>query len=305
MSKVSVIIPTYNRSHLLPRAVRSARASGADVEVIVVDDASTDDTSEVCKSLDDILYFRTESNVGQGAARNIGIQASTSEYIAFLDDDDLRLPKTLDLQLQVLQASPEASLVYGQVQLGDSDCEPKEEFLLSDFPEGDIFWKLLVRNFLLPTSVIVRKKCLLELGLFDPAPEKIGCEDYDLWLRLAEKYSAVAYREPVAIYRRPTLASGQATSDEAKVNEANKRMQALGFRLSKAIQDPEKCRQTLIEIRDVESDMLIWRAHGKLGEGNSSDALRKLVSAIKLHPRRALRPWTILLLLTSLMKRLF
>src|SRR5258708_2921989 len=92
MPDVSVIIPTHNRPHILPRAVESARNAGRNVELIVVDDASTDDTAKICRALQGIKYIRLEQNQGVAGARNVGLLASSSEYIAFLDDDDLRLP---------------------------------------------------------------------------------------------------------------------------------------------------------------------------------------------------------------------
>jgi glycosyltransferase involved in cell wall biosynthesis len=100
MATVSVIIPTHARPDLLPRAVDSARQAGADVEIIVVDDASTDATPEVCKNATSSTFESKKS--GRGRRRNIGIFVSSSEYIAFLDDDDLRLPGSLDLQLAAL-----------------------------------------------------------------------------------------------------------------------------------------------------------------------------------------------------------
>ncbi len=115
MPSVSVIIPTYNRCRLLPRAVKSAQQAGTDVEVIVIDDASTDDTPLVCRSLEGIRCLRMNQNVGQAAARNAGILASTTEYISFLDDDDMRLPGSLDEQLKLLERATSAAFVYGQM----------------------------------------------------------------------------------------------------------------------------------------------------------------------------------------------
>ena len=120
MATVSVIIPTHARPDLLPRAVDSARQAGTDVEIIVVDDASTDETARVCQGLENIKYVRVERNQGVAGARNLGIFVSTSDYIAFLDDDDLRLPGSLDHQLAALKANPEAGFVCGANDHGRS-----------------------------------------------------------------------------------------------------------------------------------------------------------------------------------------
>src|SRR5215831_553933 len=111
MPRLSVVIPTYSRAALLPRAVESVLQAGTDLEVIVVDNASRDDTAQVCARLPDIRYLRLERNTGEGGARNVGITESRSEYVAFLDDDDLRLPGSLDKQLDVLEDNPQAALV--------------------------------------------------------------------------------------------------------------------------------------------------------------------------------------------------
>src|SRR4029453_15016896 len=103
MVKASVIITTHNRPHLLPRAIHSAFAAGTDVEVIVVDDASSDNTAEVCTSFSDIKYVRLERNQGVAEARNVGLRESRGEYITFLDDDDTRLESTLDQQIELLE----------------------------------------------------------------------------------------------------------------------------------------------------------------------------------------------------------
>src|SRR2546423_15429498 len=108
MPKVSVIIPTRNRCALLPRAIESARRAGSSVEIVVVDDASEDQTPEVCRGVADIRYLRARSRLGIGGARNVGLAARTSEYTTFLDADDPRLPRSIDAQGQLLAGRPPA-----------------------------------------------------------------------------------------------------------------------------------------------------------------------------------------------------
>ena len=107
--KVSVIIPTYNRAHLVGRAIRSVlNQTYQDFEIIVVDDGSTDNTEEVVKSFNDprIRYIRHEKNRGGSAACNTGIRAARGEYIAFQDSDDEWLPEKLEKQMQVFENTP-------------------------------------------------------------------------------------------------------------------------------------------------------------------------------------------------------
>ena len=101
MPKVSVIIATRNRCSFLPRAVESARTAGREVEIVVVDDASRDQTAEVCDGWRDIKYIRLQRRLGPGAARNVGLIASTSRYITFLDDDDFSLSTLRSLKNSV------------------------------------------------------------------------------------------------------------------------------------------------------------------------------------------------------------
>src|SRR5687767_10877641 len=121
MPGVSVIIPTFERPRMLTRAVESARAaSSTPPEIIVVDDASIDETAEVCRNLNGIKYVRLERNLGVAGARNVGLLASTREYVAFLDDDDTRLPGSLDLQVAALEANPAAGFCCGPLLFADA-----------------------------------------------------------------------------------------------------------------------------------------------------------------------------------------
>jgi glycosyltransferase involved in cell wall biosynthesis len=164
MPSVSIIIPTFNRPQLLPRAVESARAPGTDVEIIVVDDASQDETAAVCSQLVGIKYIRLERNQGVAGARNLEILASTAEFVAFLDDDDLRLPGSLDLQITKLAADDRVGFVCGAMLIADQNYRPTGE--VSSPPTGaqDAFWQLLELDFpLMPLSVVIRKQCMAPL----------------------------------------------------------------------------------------------------------------------------------------------
>jgi hypothetical protein len=210
MPRASLIITTHNRPHLLPRAVASAVASARDVEIIVVDDASQDQTREVCQSLTGIRYVRVERNQRVAGARNIGLMMATTPFIGFLDDDDVRLPGSLDRQLDVLEAHPEAGLIYSQMMLGDADCNPSGEVKPRHCPTGDIFNRLIHENFIPCAATVFRRECLFHVGLLDP--HLAGVDDWDLWVRIAELYPAVTLPEPVVIWRVATPQSGQGSS---------------------------------------------------------------------------------------------
>jgi len=186
---VSVIIPTYNRAHLVGRAIRSVlNQTFQDFEIIVVDDGSTDNTEEVVKSFNDprIRYIRHEQNRGGSAARNTGIRAASGEYIAFLDSDDEWLPEKLARQVQLLRASDETvGLVYTRVCYFDSTGKrhpgpvPKAR--------GYVWQALLEENVIgTASSVIVRKACFDRVGLFDERfPAR---QDREMWVRISQHF---------------------------------------------------------------------------------------------------------------------
>jgi len=201
MSSVSIVITTYNRPQFLKRAVQSALQAGPDLEVIVVDDCSTDETPDVCAELADVRYIRLTTNQGLAHARNVGVAESSSEFIAFLDDDDLRLPDSLEKQLCRMMSEERIALCYARALIGDARRQlPTGEIYPSECPQGDIFWELLENNFIPMPTVLVRKSALLELGGFNTALPLV--EDWDMWLRISERFLVAAVEEPVAIHRK-------------------------------------------------------------------------------------------------------
>lgn len=294
MPTVSIIIATYNRPHLLPRAVESARKAGRDVEIVVVDDASTEATSKACRTLSGIRYVRIERNQKLGGARNVGILASSGEFITFLDDDDVRLPDSLDVQAEALSSAPQAGIVYGQTILGDQDCAPTGYVYPSPCPQGDIFWELLERNFIACPSAVFRRSCLYRIGL--PGTTIPGIEDWDLWIRLAELYPVVAVERPVAIYRRATSGSEQFTSNAAQmahlIASTHRRH---WLTLPRALSAPAARRRAVRQrfSRNM-ANHLIWEAGRSLKHGHFLSAQKNLLTAVSLHPlgvaHRATRP---------------
>lgn len=249
MALTSIIIPTHERPELLPRAVESARRAGAEVEIVVVDDGSTDETSAVCTSFRDVVHVRLEKPRGVGAARAAGIAASSGTYISFLDDDDARLPGSIDRQLAILEAAPEAALVYGQVHgatqgLTIDGRRPFPQVC----PSGDVFWKLIGGNFIPTCSVVVRRSAIESVGgLFH---EATPADDWDLWLRIAERYPIAVLPEPVSIYRRPTLWSKQGSSRLADgLLSADLRVLARCAELPRAMANPRAFRRTARRVK--------------------------------------------------------
>jgi glycosyltransferase involved in cell wall biosynthesis len=289
MPKLSVVIPTRNRAGLLPQAVQSAWQAGTDLEVIVVDNASVDDTRKVCASLPNIRYIRLDQNSGEGGARNVGIKESRSEYVAFLDDDDLRLPGSLDRQCEVLAENPQAALVYGPVLIGDEDCRPTGERYPDSRPTGDVFWKLLAFNFIPLPSVVARKQPLIASGLFESGLKP--ARDYDLWLRVTEKFEVVAVDDPVAIYRRWTISGKQMSANLARQYSAGAAVQARGLRLGRAREASTATRRRIRgEYLRVVSDSLLYEAVVALRRDDVRVAVVNAATAVRFQPSRIARP---------------
>jgi glycosyltransferase involved in cell wall biosynthesis len=290
MPDVSIIIPTHNRPHLLPRAVASARAAGSDVEIIVVDDASVDETAAVCRTLSGIKYIRLERNQGVAGARNVGIMASSSEFVAFLDDDDLRLPGSLDLQTQALAANPEMGFVCGAMLIADQDQQPTGEISAPHPVDADVFWRLLELDFpVMPLCVVVRKECFLRVGLLNRKLR--GIDDWDILVRIAELYPVMTVDEPVGIYRGPTPLSGQGSSAQAAQLFGAARHQLQLFNLPR-VKSASRRRRNGIRKRTVNriADTLLWNAARRLPEGNLRYAFANIFTALRLNALRALRP---------------
>src|SRR5436190_12397777 len=156
MPTTSIIITTRNRPKLLPRAIASARAAGDHVEVVVVDDASSDETAAICLTFPGIKYVRVDRNQGVAGARNLGLVASSGEYVTFLDDDDVRMPGSIDQQVRILDQTSGAMMIYAQAIPEDADGTKRQPYP-RECPQGDIFWELLIRNFIPCGSVVFRR----------------------------------------------------------------------------------------------------------------------------------------------------
>lgn len=292
MAQVSVIIPTHNRASMLPRAIESAKTAGQDLEIVVVDDASTDETESICRNLEGIVYLRMERNVGLARARNAGIRKCSGEYLAFLDDDDLRLPGSIDQQAQMLKIDNALSFVYGQVHIGDAaTCTPTGEIRPKVCATGDIFWQLIKGNFIYVPSVLVRRKNFEDVGLF--ARDVPGTEDWDSWLKLSATSDVGASQEPVAIYRDFTRASGQMSSHRPRMCRAGARTQAKALRLPRALAEKVETRcANCAEYMDGLWDDLIKEGYYYLSSGNIRYAALNFIAAVQLRPKRAARVGT-------------
>lgn len=198
---VSVIIPTYNRTHLIGRAIQSVlNQTYQDFEIVVVDDASKDNTEEVVKSFngEKIIYLRHKNNRGAQAARNTGIKAAKGGWIAFLDSDDEWLPQRLEVGLSLAHKTG-VSVVHSECYIKSSN---DNELKIYGIPHksGNIYEDLLRHPGPMFQGLLVKRECLERIGYLDEAI--ISYQEWDTAIRLARYYKFGFVEKPLFIYHR-------------------------------------------------------------------------------------------------------
>lgn len=211
---VSVIIACYNRAHIVPRAIQSALAQDySPIEVIVADDGSSDDSVVVAGQHGAKVI--AHEHIGPPGIRNVGVDASSGEYIAFLDADDVWTEGSLSRRMEVFEKA-DAGMVFADAGVAVGGCETGETYLAgrteidemdtAELGNGDYLIEcdpipyLLRRSFVLTSTAIVNRKAWNRAGGFDP--ELLFAEDFDLWLRIADHHQ-LAYSTTVsALYEQ-------------------------------------------------------------------------------------------------------
>lgn len=185
---ISVVIPTYNGSKYLLSTVMSAlNQSYSPIEVIVVDDGSTEDIAAVLNVVISRIKYIRQVNRGPAAARNHGIMASKGSYIAFLDHDDVWLPDNLKSKMEVLKNNPECAMVYSYPELIDAVGRTLPVNYHVICPSGSVFEDFLHHNRIATFSTtLIRRNIFERVGMLDESPEITCCDDYDMWLRITE-----------------------------------------------------------------------------------------------------------------------
>ena len=267
---ISVIIPTFNRAKLLLEAVHSVldqKDIPEDVEIIVVDDGSTDNTREALVTLAGKIAYTRHEHSGVSKARNLGISRSNGEWIAFLDSDDLWLPDKLHAQMKFFSDHPETFL-----------CQTDEVWVRNGRrlnprkyhrkPSGYCFPLLLERCLVSPSAVVVHRRVFDLVGLFDESLP--ACEDYDLWLRIGCRF-------PIGLVEKPLIVKRGGNPDQLSANIANLdkyRIEAILKLIRTAPLSPEQrlaAEEMLEKKRRIYSDGC--RKRGNIPEVQRIDAL--------------------------------
>ncbi len=214
VARLDVILPAYNGSQVIRKALESALAQDVPLRVIVVDDGSTDDSAAIAQSYGSAVTVISQPNRGVSGARNTGLAAATAPYVALLDQDDIWQPGKLSRQLELIEAHPDVGIVFTDMCLLERDGHVVEDgFLLSTeayaalekHPLGNnahllsqALGEAVVRfNFISPSTALVRRRALQEIGGFDEAFRY--CDDADCWMRLLRRWRGIAIEENLVL----------------------------------------------------------------------------------------------------------
>ncbi len=203
METVDLIIPAFNAARTIQAALASALSQTHSPDrIIVVDDGSRDETAALAASLGNRITVLWQPNGGQGSARSLGASASNADLLMFLDADDLLHPQSIALLRGALLRRPECPLAYCRAEAFSDSGDPARSIVALDDPDGDAWPRLIRRNFIRsPGCVLMRRTALIAAGGWDHSRLAQGCEDWDLWLRLAERAPFVRVTDTLLRYR--------------------------------------------------------------------------------------------------------
>jgi glycosyltransferase involved in cell wall biosynthesis len=199
---VTVVIPAFNAERYIGEALASIRGQMHEVEVLVVDDGSTDGTVKKAEAFADAfdLTVLRQANGGPSAARNIAIRRARGRYCAFLDADDLMLEGRLAAQTELLDAEPDLALVHTDLMTFDeTGIIHRTRRAFSDPCGGMVLDRLLLDNFITTSTVMARTDRLIEVGMFNV--ERPIAHDFELWLRMAARWKIAFIDRPLVSYR--------------------------------------------------------------------------------------------------------
>lgn len=280
---VSVLIPAFNRVDLIEQTIQSVwRQTHAPVELLVVDDGSTDGTYETLQHLSqrgelNLLIHEGHVNKGQSAALNLALQHATGRYIAILDSDDMFLPQKLEKQVHYLETHPDVGLVYGLGEAIDGSGNWLYDLLSTDHIEtNDPNAVLLDCYFLLPQNALVRKSVFDQAGLFEESFR--AAQDHDMLIRLAELTRFGFLPDKLFQYRRH--------DGSISVNAAERRWRT-GFTILQRAARRYPYRKSTLRRRKAVLNFRLGQVFWQ--QGSSFKAVPYLLKSGLLDPPRALR----------------
>ena len=224
LKKVSVILPTYNRANYLIASLESLLAQTyPNIEILVVNDGSTDETAAKLAAFRDRILYIEKANGGKSSAVNRGLRYSTGDYVWVFDDDDIALPDLVESHVSVFEKIPEVGFVHSGYTCfeGEQVEQVTRTVAPVQYPEGEMLARLLMENFIGGVTVIARRRCYDCVGCYDE--RLIRSQDYDMWIRLVRAgFKAGVVERPTVKVR---LHGGQrgASQDRFEASEQNER----------------------------------------------------------------------------------
>jgi glycosyltransferase involved in cell wall biosynthesis len=319
--KVSVIIPSYNCAPYLSDAISSViNQTYINLEIIIVDDGSTDNTAEVIAPFRNNIKYLKQENQGVSAARNAGMRRATGDLIAFLDADDIWFPDKIAIQLDIFNRNPEIAGVFSDFGRCDKDGNQTEERFVTReyhifnyykytwsqiFPNhneltlevngtntplsmyhGNVFNNLYVGNFIKTSTFIIKREVMNTAGYF--TPERRTQEDYEYWLKIASKFQLAYIDVPLMCTRRRP---NQLTS---KTEILDIVYQSLDVIETVGLKNINKLGKSVVYRRLTDKYRKLALVH--ISRGNSAKARECLKNSIKWRP---FEPQNIFLLILS------
>jgi glycosyltransferase involved in cell wall biosynthesis len=278
--EVAVVVPCYNVEGYLQRALDSVCAQTfKDFCIYAVDDSSTDRTLEVLEANGRQCSFVSQPHAGPAAARNRAIEMSQSDFIAFLDADDEWLPIKLERQIALLKKDPTLGMVCSLCGISEPGREVAATFVPEGIPCSGKLFRYLARNcFVFTPTVVVRRSCLADVGLFN---ESLAVsEDFNLWLRVAARWRIACLPEVLAVTHKRSGSLSVVISPEERLRNgvaALEHVQANSHGLA---------RTEARALRAALSERLYFYGSHLLSTGANAPSRRELASAFKLQPMR-------------------
>ncbi len=276
MPLVSIIMNCRNSAKYLREALDSVyRQTFKDYEIIFWDNQSTDGSSKIARSFGDPLkYFRGEEFLPLGAARNKAIEKATGKYIAFLDCDDIWLPKKLEKQVALLESNQSLGLVYSDCYFIDSAGTVAEKtFFFNKKPfRGMVFKELLQENVIAILTAVFTREAIKKAGVLNPKYE-IG-EEYDLWLRIAQYYPIDFVEQPLAKYR----IHGESATSKNRVLNYKEDLQIRGYWLK---QNPALVKELGGRAKALKYWPILLGAMGNIYRNKSLKSIKESAGLIK------------------------
>ncbi len=280
---VSVVIPCYNQAHFLSEAIESVLAQRyPHIEVVVVDDGSTDNTQEVAARYPEVRFVRQE-NRGTAEARNTGIRRSNGSYLVFLDADDRLLPDALEVGLKHLKEHPECAFVSGRCRFIAVDGAPLPTSQPPCIERGHYLALLRNTYIWIPAVVMYRRAVFEMVGVFDASV--VPSEDYDLYLRIARDFPVHCHDEVVAEYRQHGT---NVTRNPALMLTAVVTVLRRQWSYVKESRQYREAYKTGMKFwHDLYGEPLVEEVRARVGAEEYQQAVRGLLVLLRYYPRGA------------------